>query len=41
MLDLPKTTEFNRRISKQKFYENIEISLTVKNILVEQIKTIC
>lgn len=26
MIGLPKTTEFNRRIPKQKFYENIDIT---------------
>ena len=28
MLGLPKSTEFNRRIPKQKFYENLIISPT-------------
>ena len=27
MIGLPKTTEFNKRIPKQKFYENIDIEL--------------
>jgi len=40
MLGLPNTTEFNRRIPKQKFYENIEISPALKRVFVEQIKTI-
>lgn len=26
MIGLPKTTEFNKRIPKQKFYENIDVS---------------
>ena len=26
MLGLPKTTEFNKRIPKQKFYENINVT---------------
>lgn len=40
MIGLPKTTEFNKRIPKQKFYENIDISPTFKKILVEQVKII-
>ena len=40
MLNLPESTEFNRRIPKQKFYENIEISPTLKRTFVEQIKII-
>ena len=40
MLGLPKSTEFNRRIPKQKFYENINISPLVKRAFVEQIKII-
>lgn len=37
---LPKTTEFNKRIPKQKFYENMEISPALKKLFVEQIKII-
>lgn len=40
MLGLPKTTEFNKRIPKQKFYDNLEISPALKKVFVEQIKTI-
>lgn len=40
MLGLPKTTEFNKRIPKQKFYENLEISPVLKKIFVNQVKTI-
>ena len=40
MLGLPKTTEFNKRIPKQKFYENMDISPTLKKIFVEQVKII-
>lgn len=40
MIGLPKTTEFNKRIPKQKFYENLEISPTLKKIFVEQVKVI-
>lgn len=40
MLGLPKTTEFNKRIPKQKFYENLEISPALKKVFVDQVKTI-
>lgn len=40
MLGLPKSTEFNRRIPKQKFYENIDISPMLKRVFVDQIKII-
>lgn len=40
MLGLPKSTEFNRRIPKQKFYENLTISPALKRCFVEQIKVI-
>ena len=40
MLGLPKSTEFNRRIPKQKFYENLTVSPAVKRIFVEQIRVI-
>ena len=40
MLGLPKTTEFNKRIPKQKFYENVDISPALRKSFVEQIKTV-
>ena len=40
MLGLPKTTEFNRRIPKQKFYENLSVTPELKRIFIDQIKTI-
>ena len=40
MLELPKTTEFNRRIPKQKFYENLQITPALKKSFVDQIKVI-
>lgn len=40
MIGLPKSTEFNKRIPKQKFYENINISPALKKIFVEQVKII-
>lgn len=40
MLGLPNSTEFNKRIPKQKFYENITVSPALKHIFVDQIKMI-
>lgn len=40
MLGFPQTTEFNKRIPKQKFYENIDVSPVLKRVFVEQIKLI-
>lgn len=40
MLGLPKSTEFNKRIPKQKFYENINVTPALKRIFVDQIKAI-
>lgn len=40
MLGLPKTTEFNRRIPKQKFYNNLDVSPALKRIFIDQVKTI-
>ena len=40
MLGLPRTTEFNKRIPKQKFYENIAVTPALKRIFVDQIKII-
>lgn len=40
MMGLPKNTEFNRRIPKQKFYGNLTISPALKRAFVEQIKAI-
>lgn len=40
MLGLPKATEFNRRIPKAKFYENINITPSLKRLFVDQIKNI-
>ncbi len=40
MKNFPRTTEFNRRIPKQKFYENLTVTLAIKRVFVEQIKTI-
>ena len=40
MIGLPKTTEFNKRIPKQKFYENMDISPALKKIFVERVRII-
>lgn len=40
MIGLPKSTEFNRRIPKQKFYENLTVSPVLKRLFVDQIKVI-
>ena len=40
MLNLPITTEFNRRIPKQKFYENLTVSPALKKAFVQQVKAI-
>lgn len=40
MLGLPKSTEFNKRIPKQKFYENLSVTPAIKTEFTEQIKII-
>ena len=40
MLGLPKSTEFNKRIPKQKFYENLSVTPAIKVVFTEQIKII-
>lgn len=40
MLGLPKSTEFNRRIPKQKFYENLTITPALKKQFVDAIRII-
>lgn len=40
MLGLPKSTELNRRIPKQKFYDNAQLSPTIKRAFIDQIKKI-
>lgn len=40
MIGLPKETVFNKRIPKQKFYENLDISPKLKRVFIEQVKTI-
>lgn len=40
MLRLPKSTEFNKRVPKQKFYENLSVTPAIKKAFTEQIKII-
>lgn len=40
MLSLPKSTEFNKRIPKQKFYENLSVTPAMKRVFIDQIKVI-
>ena len=40
MLGLSKATEFNRRIPKAKFYENINITTSLKRLFVDHVKNI-
>ena len=40
MLGLPKSTEFNKRIPKQKFYENLSVTPVLKRVFIDQIKVI-
>jgi len=40
MLELPRSTEFNKRIPKQKFYENLQITPALKKSFVDQIRVI-
>jgi hypothetical protein len=40
MLNLPQTTEFNKRVPKQKFYEHLPANAKIKSLFAAQIKTI-
>lgn len=40
MLNLPKSTEFNRRVPKQKFYGNLNVTHAIKRAFTEQIKSV-
>ena len=40
MLGFPVSTEFNKRIPKQKFYENLDISPTLRRVFVDQIRIV-
>lgn len=41
MIDLPESTEFNKRVPKQKFYEHLTITPHLKRCFIDQIKSIC
>lgn len=40
MLGLPTTTEYNKRIPKQKFYENLSVTPALKRVFIEQIQNV-
>mgnify|MGYP000392490835 FL=1 len=40
MLHFPRTTEFNKRIPKQKFYENLTISPVLRRVFIDQIRMV-
>ena len=40
MLGLPRSTEFNKRIPKQKFYEHLAGTAALKRIFAEQVKSV-
>ncbi|MDD4237912.1 MAG: DUF4391 domain-containing protein [Desulfotomaculaceae bacterium] len=40
MIELPQGTAFNRRVPKQKFYENLTVNTELKRIFIEQINVI-
>lgn len=40
LLGLPNSTEFNKRIPKQKFYEHLSVTPAIKKVFTEQIKMI-
>ena len=40
MVGFPQTTEFNKRIPKQKFYENLDVSPALHRVFVEQIRLV-
>ena len=40
MLNLPSSTEFGRRVPRQKFYEHLDVSPEVKRLFIDQIKLI-
>ena len=40
MINLPKSTEFNKRIPKQKFYEKLNVTPALKRSFIDQIQTV-
>lgn len=39
-MNFPRSTEFNRKLPKQRFYENLSVSSSTKRLFVEQIRAI-
>ena len=40
MLEFPASTEFNKKIPKQKFYDNLDISPALRRVFVDQIRLV-
>lgn len=40
MLGFPVSTEYNKRIPKQKFYDNLDVSPTLRRVFVDQIRLV-
>ena len=40
VVGFPRATEFNKRIPKQKFYENLDVSPALHRMFVDQIKLV-
>ena len=40
VVGFPQATEFNKRIPKQKFYENLDVSPALRRVFVDQIKLV-
>lgn len=40
VVGFPQATEFNKRIPKQKFYENLDISPALRRVFVDQIRLV-
>ena len=40
VVGFPQATEFNKRIPKQKFYENLDVSPALRRVFVEQIRLV-
>lgn len=40
VVGFPQATEFNKRIPKQKFYENLEVSPALRHVFVDQIRLV-
>ena len=40
MFRFPVSTEFDKRIPKQKFYENLDVSPALRRVFVEQIRLV-